>query len=162
MRRRQIIKWGAGIGVAAGAGLVARALHTPRPSAELAPVPDLARRLPDELRAGGWEDAVVSYDHPLPKFHNRGVDTGGVWSVLLPYGTRSTLTDLVRASSSAKGRERLPNQLLLSLGGIHATRTLFVGHPDDDYQVLVTGPHGNLRIGGRSREGIAFGGPQVV
>ena len=162
MRRRQIIKWGAGIGVAAGAGLVARALHTPRPSAELAPVPDLARRLPDELRAGGWEDAVVSYDHPLPKFHNRGVDTGGVWSVLLPYGTRSTLTDLVYASLSAKGRDRLPNPLLLSLGGIHATRTLFVGHPDDDYQVLVTGPHGNLRIGGRSREGIAFGGPQVV
>lgn len=161
MRRRKVLKWGAALGGIAGAGLAGRALIAPGPSAELAPVTDLARRLYDELDGGGWSDGIVAYDHPLRQYHNRGVDTGGVWSVLLPYGTRSTLTDLVHASLSPKGRARLPSQQLLSAAGVNTTRTLFAGHPDEDYQVLVTGPHVNLRIGGQNREGVAFGGPQV-
>jgi hypothetical protein len=39
---------------------------------------------------------------------------------------------------------------------------LFCGSPESPpYSVIVTGPHLNHRIGGRSREGAAFGGPLV-
>jgi len=41
-------------------------------------------------------------------------------------------------------------------------RVLICGDPTSPpYQVILTGAHLNLRIGGRSREGAAFGGPQV-
>ena len=41
-------------------------------------------------------------------------------------------------------------------------KVLFCGDPAaPPYQVLLTGPHLNLRLGGESREGVAFGGPQV-
>ena len=41
-------------------------------------------------------------------------------------------------------------------------RVLICGDPTaPPYQVILTGAHVNLRIGGKSREGVAFGGPQV-
>jgi hypothetical protein len=41
-------------------------------------------------------------------------------------------------------------------------RVLICGDPTaPPYQVILTGPHLNLRLGGKSREGAAFGGPQV-
>lgn len=163
MRRRQVLRWGVGLGAVAGVGgVVARVVLPPRPSDALAPVPELAARLYEALDEETRSYAVVPYDHPLRQYHNRGVDTAGVWSVTLGGRARSLLVDLFYASLSEQGRERIPNQFFLSVPGIHATRLLFAGRPDDEhYQVLVTGPHLNLRIGGRSQEGVAFGGPQV-
>lgn len=161
--RRQVLQWGAGLGAAAavGWGGIARLLP-PRPSPRLDPVPDLAARLFDALDAGERAEACVGYDHPLRQYHNRGVDTGGIWALKLDREARSILVDLVHAGLSATGRERVPRQFLLSWPGIHATRLLVCGNPHEPpYQILVTGPHLNLRLGGRSREGVAFGGPQV-
>src|SRR4051812_50076799 len=44
-----------------------------------------------------------------------------------------------------------------------SSMTFFVGGAPTPppYQVILTGPHLNLRLGGKSREGAAFGGPQV-
>jgi hypothetical protein len=46
--------------------------------------------------------------------------------------------------------------------GVHSMRLLICGDPrNPPYQIVMTGVHLNLRIGGTSREGAAFGGPQV-
>lgn len=162
--RRRILKWGGvGLGAAAGVGLGAGAvLLPPRPSSDLAPFPDLAQRLFGALDEDVRAEACVGYEHPLRQYHNRGVDTGGIWAFKLSREARSLLVDLVHAGLSPVGRERIPNQFFLDLPGIHVTRLLICGDPrNPPYQILVTGPHLNLRLGGRSREGVAFGGPQV-
>ncbi|MCP4006632.1 MAG: DUF3500 domain-containing protein [bacterium] len=160
--RRQLLKYGSGLAVTAVAGVGWRLLVAPSPSRELAPVTELATRLFERLSDGNHEQAFVPYDHPLRQFHNRGVDTGGILAVGLDYKARSILTDLFHASLSPVGRSRVPNQLLLEVPGVHATRLLFAGTPHDKhFQVHVTGPHINLRIGGRNLEAVAFGGPQV-
>ncbi len=163
LTRRQVLKWGVGLGAVAGVGVAGRAiLLPPRPSAVLAPVPDLAVRLYETLDDDERAEAVFDYEHPLRQYHNRGVDTGGAWAFGLRRQTRRILVDLVYASLSENGRRRIPNQLAMSLAGIHVTRLAICGDPrNPPYQILVTGPHLNLRLGGRSREGVAFGGPQV-
>ena len=160
--RRQVLKWGASAGALASIGFGGRRLLPPRPSGSQEPAPALAARLYDSL--GEEERAVVGfgYDHPLRQYHNRGVDTGGGWTFLLGSDARQTLVDLVDASLSEKGRARVPEQWYSQIFGIHFTRLAIFGDPrSGPYQVLVTGPHLNLRLGGRSREGVAFGGPQV-
>ncbi len=72
------------------------------------------------------------------------------------------LVDLVHASLSEAGRRRIPGQFFMDLPGVHVTRLAIFGDPQvGPYQILVSGPHLNLRIGGRNREGVAFGGPQI-
>lgn len=163
LTRRQALKWGAGLGALAGAGWGARALLLPpQPSAVIDPLPDLAARLYDALDPEERAEACVPYEHPLRQYHNRGVDTGGIWAFRLGRSARSSLVDLVHAGLSGRGRERVPRQFFWSWPGIHVTRLLFCGVPHDPpCQIVVSGPHLNLRLGGRSREGVAFGGPQV-
>ncbi len=162
--RRQVLKWGGvGLGALAGVGVAGRAvLIPPRPSAELAPLPDLAIRLFEMLGEDERAEAVFDYEHPLRQYHNRGVDTGGAWAFFLRRETRRVLVDLVHVALSDSGRQRIPNQFFLDWPGVHVTRLAIFGDPrKPPYQILVTGPHLNLRVGGRSREGVAFGGPQV-
>jgi len=162
--RRQFLKWGGvGLGALAGVGVAGRAvLIPPSPSAELASTQDLAIRLFEMLGEDERAEGVFDYEHPLRQYHNRGVDTGGGWAFFLPRETRQVLVDLVHSALSGDGRKRLPNQFFLNWPGVHVTRLAMLGDPRrPPYQVLVTGPHLNLRIGGRSREGVAFGGPQV-
>ena len=160
--RRQVLKWGVGAGAVAGLGLAGRALIPPSPSSRLEPVADLAARLYQSLDEDERAGACFDYDHPLRQYHNRGVDTGGHWAVLLGRESRRLLVDLVHAGLSEAGRERLTEQFYFRLPGIHATRLAIFGEPGRGHsQVLVTGPHLNLRLGGKNREGVAFGGPQV-
>ena len=161
--RRQLLKWGLGVGAVAGVGAIGKAvLLPPTPRAALASINEIAARLFDSLDEEDRAAAVFDYEHPLRQFHNRGVDTGGAWSFFLGRKTRQELVDLVYATLSERGRKRIPDQFLIQLPGIHATRLAIFGDPHNPpYQILVTGPHLNLRIGGRSREGVAFGGPQV-
>ena len=160
--RRQVLKWGVGAGALAGLGVAGRALLPPSPSARIAPVDELSARLFDALSPDERADACFDYDHPLRQYHNRGVDTGGTWSIRLGRTARQLLVDLVHAGLSEAGRERLTQQFFVSLPGIHATRLAIFGEPGrGPAQILVTGPHLNLRLGGKNREGVAFGGPQV-
>jgi hypothetical protein len=161
--RRQLIKWGIGLGGLAGVGIAGRAiLVPPSPSLLLAPFSELAVRLYEALDEAERADVVFDYEHPLRQFHNRGVDTGGGWAFGLRRETRGILVDLVHAGLSESGRQRIPNQFYLNWPGVHVTRVAIFGDPrNPPYQILVTGPHLNLRLGGRSREGVAFGGPQV-
>ena len=161
--RRQMLKWGLGVSAVAGVGMAGKSvLIPPPPSAELAPVDDLALALFESLDDDDRAVVVFDYEHPFRQFHNRGVDTGGGWSFFLSRESRRHLVDLVHASLSERGRLRIPAQFYLDLPGVHATRLAIFGHPaNPPYQILVTGPHLNMRIGGRSREGVAFGGPQV-
>ena len=160
--RRQILKWGLGAGALAGAGLAGRRLLPPRPSGSSEPARVLAARLYDMLGAEEREAVCLGYDHPLRQYHNRGVDTGGGWAFFLGRDARQTVVDLVHAGLSQKGSARVPEQWYSKILGIHLTRLAIFGDPHaGPYQVLVTGAHLNLRLGGRSREGVAFGGPQV-
>ncbi len=163
LTRRRLLRWGVGLGATAGIGLAGRSLLLPpRPSTLLAPLPDLATRLFDALDVDEKAEACVDYDHPLRQYHNRGVDTGGIWAFKVSRHARSILVDLVHAGLSPKGRQRVPSQFFLDWPGVHVTPLLICGDPrHPPYQVLVTGPHLNLRLGGRNREGVAFGGPQV-
>jgi hypothetical protein len=162
--RRQVLKWGlgglAGAGVAGFAGGVA--FTPPRPSSNLPATSDLAVALFEQLTADGQTECIFEYDHPLRQYHNRGVDTGGGWAFFLGRGARQTLVDLVHAGLSEHGRQRLPSQFFWNWPGVHVTRLAIFGDPrKPPFQILVTGPHLNLRLGGRNREGVAFGGPQV-
>jgi uncharacterized protein DUF3500 len=163
MERRQAIKW-LGIGAVGAAAAVAgrRTLFPPSRSAHLASVDSLAVRLFDSFDGDTRAAACVTYDHPLRQYHNRGVPTGGLKGSRFNWEQRQILTDLLYAGLSAQGRERIPDEMLISGRGVHALEVLVCGDPrTPPYQIMLSGPHLNLRLGGRSREGVAFGGPQV-
>lgn len=164
MDRRTALKLGAGLGALAGTGLYARhRLLPPAPSRVLAPVDELARRLFVGLDDGQRAAACVEYEHPWRQYHNRGVWGGGL-GILAGFsrGQRALLTDLLHAGLSPAGRARVPREYFLRWAGVHALRVVVCGDPTSPpYQVILSGPHLNLRLGGRSREGVAFGGPQV-
>ena len=165
MNRRDALKAGASLGALAGAGWLGRRTLLPPPRSErLAGVRELATRLLDGLEPADRAVACVDYDHPLRQYHNRGVPTGGLairpWS--LPRDLRQCLTDLFHAGLSEAGRGRLPEEFFVRWTGVHAMNVLLCGDPrTQEHQLILSGPHVNLRIGGKSREGVAFGGPQV-
>jgi hypothetical protein len=164
MNRRTALKFGAGLGVASGIGLLGGyELLPPAPSAELERVDALARRLYLTLDPEQRADTCAPYDHPLRQYHNRGV-LGGGRDILFGFSRRQRriLTDLMYAGLSEEGRSRVPEEYFTRWSGVHAMRVLICGDPAvPPYQIVLTGNHINLRLGGRSREGAAFGGPQV-
>jgi hypothetical protein len=155
MNRRQTLK---ALGAIGGAAVLGRfALLPPGPSRTIADAHDLARRFFDSLGAAERKRACVPYDDPMRQYHNRGVWGGGLWVNPLSLGweQRRTLTDLVRAGLSEAGRERVPNEHFVKWPGVHAMHVLVCGDPHrPPYQVILTGPHLNLRMG-------SFGGPLV-
>ena len=163
MNRRTAFKVGAGLGVAGAAGALGYQVVPPAPSAQLQHVDALARQLYASLDAEQSADSCVPYDHPLRQYHNRGV-WGGGREVLFGFSRhqRGILTDLMHAGLSAEGRNRVPDQDLTRWSGVNSLRVLICGDPAaPPYQIVMTGVHLNLRLGGASREGAAFGGPQV-
>ncbi|HYR90670.1 MAG TPA: DUF3500 domain-containing protein [Terriglobia bacterium] len=164
MNRRTAIKTGVSLGVLAGTGLYGgyRFLPPGRSSA-LEPVDALARRFFIGLDPEQRAETCVGYDHPLRQYHNRGV-WGGGRSILFGFNReqRGILTDLLYSGLSAEGRGRVPEEYFARWSGVHSMRALICGDPTvPPYQIILTGPHLNLRLGGKSREGVAFGGPQV-
>jgi hypothetical protein len=131
------------LGTLTGLGLAGRyALLPPSRSRELASPHELAIRFYDSLGAEDRKRACVEYDDPLRQYHNRGVWGGGLWvnAVNLGWEQRGIVTDLLYAGLSEQGRQRVPNEFYTRWSGVHSMY---------------------VRIGGRSREGAAFGGPLV-
>ena len=160
MNRRTALKIGAGLGLAAAGGY---RFLPPSPSSELDSVNALALTLYASLDEEQRVDACVPYDHPLRQYHNRGV-WGGGRDILFGFSRaqRKMLTDLMYAGLSEEGRARIPEEYFSRWSGVHSMRVLICGDPASPlYQILLTGAHINLRIGGKSFEGAAFGGPQV-
>jgi hypothetical protein len=164
MNRRSAIKLGTGLVAAAGAGFYGGyQLLPPSPSKSLLAVDELARRFYLSLNAQQHAETCVAYDHPLRQYHNRGVSGGGR-DVLTAFTReqKRILTDLMYAGLSERGRERVPQEDLTRYAGVNGMRVLICGDPTSPpYQIVLTGVHLNLRLGGKSREGAAFGGPQV-
>ena len=163
LNRRSALKLGTGIGLAGAAGVVGYQVVPPSPSAQLEPVDVLAREFVTSLDAEQRAETCVDYDHPLRQYHNRGV-WGGGREVMFGFSRRQrrVLTDLVYAGLSTEGRTRVPDEYFMRMTGVHGMRVLVCGDPAaPPYQVIMTAGHLNLRLGGRSREGAAFGGPQV-
>jgi uncharacterized protein DUF3500 len=164
MDRRTALKLGAQMGVLGGIGFLGGyQLLPPGPSAHLERLDALARQLYATLDAEQRAETCVPYDHPLRQYHNRGVSGGGR-DILFGFSRRqrSLLTDLLYAGLSEDGRTRVPEEFFTRWSGVHAMRVLICGDPGTSpYQIILTGNHLNLRLGGRSREGAAFGGPQV-
>src|SRR5215510_2329749 len=164
MNRRTALKLGASLAVVGGTGLYGGYLLVPpRRSRALEPVDALAQRLYVSLDAEQRAKTCVSYDHPLRQYHNRGVEGGGR-SILGGFTReqRRTLTDLLYAGLSESGRQRLPEQDLIRWTGVHSMHVVICGDPTaPPYQIILTGLHLNLRLGGKSREGTTFREPQV-
>jgi len=164
MNRRRALQVGAGLGALAGAGLLARyRLLPPSPSGTLESVDVLARRFHDSLDDEQRAACCVEYDHPLRQYHNRGV-WGGGRGIFLGFdrAQRALLSDLLHAGLSVAGRARVPEEYYTRWPGVHSMRVLLCGDPHArHWQMILTGAHLNLRLGGQSREGVAFGGPQV-
>lgn len=162
MNRRSVLKLGlsalAGTGAYAGYRLL-----LPTPSRKREPVDALARRLYASLDDTQRAETCVGYDHPLRQYHNRGV-WGGGRAVFSGFSReqRQVVTDLFYSGLSEEGRRRVPHEYFTRFTGVNSMRLLISGDPTSGpYQVILTGAHLNLRVGGRSREGAAFGGPQV-
>jgi hypothetical protein len=160
VNRRRALKV---LGALAGVGLGGRyVLLPPSRSRKLEGSHELAVRIFESLDAESRKSACVPYDHPLRQYHNRGVAGGGVRIWDLDRDQRGMLTDLLYAGLSESGQERLPNEYIINFPGVHLMNLLICGDPKaPPYQLILTGPHLNLRIGGKSREGVAFGGPLV-
>jgi hypothetical protein len=160
--RRSALKVLGGI---AGAGLAGRfLLLPPSRSRELSSARELAVRIYEALDGEERERACVAYDHPFRQYHNRGVWGGGLQinPFSLGFRERGIATDLLHAGLSEAGRERVPREYYSRWMGVHGMKLLICGDPrTPPYQLILTGGHLNLRIGGESREGVAFGGPQV-
>src|SRR5262245_48464161 len=163
MNRRTVLKLGAGL-LAGGTGLYGGyQLVPPRRSRVIEPVHALARRLYTSLDPEQRAQTCVSYDHPLRQYHNRGVSGGGR-SVLGGFTReqRQILTDLLYSGLSESGRERVPEEYFTRWTGVHSMRVLVCGDPTaPPYQIILTGCLLTSRIGGKSGEGAAFGGPQI-
>ena len=161
MNRRQFFELGAG----ACASAIAGTAYLGVPGTEaLASVRSLATELYDSFDDATRNQVCVAYDHPLRQYHNRGVGLGGVaiglsnfsWSQL------EVLNRLFYSGLSEEGRGILPGQQFLQFLGVRTLRLLMAGDPRaPHFQVVLSGPHMNLRLGGESREGVAFGGPIV-
>jgi hypothetical protein len=161
MNRRSALKLGLGALTGAGAALGYRLLP-PGPSRTLEPVDSLARRLYASLDDDQRAETCMSYDHPLRQYHNRGVWGGGRAGFSFDRQQRQLVADLLHAGLSEDGRRRIPHEYFTRFTGVHSMRVLICGDPSSGpYQVILTAAHLNLRLGGRSREGAAFGGPQV-
>jgi len=165
MDRRTLLRRGSTLGALLAGGAYARyRWFPPRASAELLPVDELARRFVASLDAATRAEVCVPYDHPLRQYHNRGVGGGGapIDAGRFSWAQRGLLNDLFHAGLSRAGRERVPNEYYMRFGGVQTMQVLVCGEPESPpYQVVLSGPHLNLRLGGTSREGAAFGGPQV-
>jgi hypothetical protein len=152
------------VGGLAAAGLYGGyRLLPPVPSRVLEPVDTLAVRLFASLDEEQRAETCVGYDHPLRQYHNRGI-WGGGRSILMGFDReqRQILTDLLHAGLSEEGRARVPHEYFTRWIGVHSMRVVICGDPSaPPYQVILTGAHLNLRLGGKNREGVAFGGPQV-
>lgn len=161
MNRRQFLKAGAAVSTAAFAGTSC----LPAPGKESLPrVKDLAGEWFNSLDDSIRSRVSVDYDHPLRQYHNRGVSLGGVkinhrnfsWAQL------KLLNRLFYAGLSQEGRGILPYEYFIRWTGIRMLAVLIAGDPNSPhYQISFSGPHMNLRLGGKSREGVAFGGPMV-
>jgi uncharacterized protein DUF3500/5'-nucleotidase-like protein len=165
VNRRTLVKGGSTLGVLLAGGIWARfRFLPPGRSRQLLPVDELARRFAASLDDRTRGLACVAYDHPMRQYHNRGVKGGGapIGSEIFDWEQRRLLTDLLHAGLSEQGRERVPNEFFLRFGGVQHMKVLLCGEPESPpYQLILTGPHLNLRLGGASKEGAAFGGPQV-
>jgi Protein of unknown function (DUF3500)/5'-nucleotidase, C-terminal domain len=165
MKRRTLLKGGLGLGALGAAGALGRyGLLAPPASARLEPVDAMAVRVFDALPDEARHVACMPYDHPLRQYYNRGLQVGGltVSATSLNWSTRRALTDLLHAGLSETGRSRVPSQDMTYWTGVNLMQLLFCGDPrSGPYQVTLSGVHLNLRLGGRSAEGVAFGGPQV-
>src|SRR5262245_45979149 len=131
MNRRTLLKLGASLTVAAGAGFYGGyQFLPPRRSRVLEPVDTLARRLYTSLDADQRGEACVSYDHPLRQYHNRGV-WGGGRSIVFGFDReqRRILTDLLYSGLSDEGRERVPEEFFTRWSGVHSMRVLICGDP---------------------------------
>ena len=162
--RRTALKLGAQVGVLGGIGLaggyqLCRRVRAARSNR----VDALAQRLFASLDAEQRAETCVPYDHPLRQYHNRGV-MGGGRDILFGFSRRQRkiLTDLMYAGLSEEGRKRVPEEFFTRWSGVHALRVADLrrsrdaslsGHPDR------RPPQPAARR--RSREGAAFGGPQV-
>ena len=146
-------------------GLAGRyALFPPSRSRKLGRPRELAIRFFDSLNAKDRQRVCVGYDDPIRQYHNRGVSGGGLLAnpVNLNWEQRGIVNDLLHAGLSEAGRQRVPNEFFTKWPGVHAMHVLLCGDPKaTPWQLTLTGPHLNLRVGGRSREGAAFGGPLV-
>src|SRR5215475_12954106 len=112
MNRREVLKFGAGFGVLAGASFyTGYRFLPPGPSPVIEPVDTLARRLFASLDERQRAETCVPYDHPLRQYHNRGVWGGGS-AVMSGFSRqqRQILTDLLYAGVSADGRGRIPQE----------------------------------------------------
>jgi hypothetical protein len=166
MNRRRLLKTGIGaLGVlTGGAGMLAYRYLPPTPSTQLRPPDQIARDLLATLDPELKSRLQVDYDHAYRQYHNRGVWAGGVNVATGGFSRNqlSLIVDLMHSGLSAQGRQIIPNQLLLKLPDAVVNNLLICGEPGSAHcQILFTGPHLNLRIGGSNREGVAFGGPQV-
>jgi hypothetical protein len=115
--------------------------------------------LSDEQRA----DTCVDYNHPFRQYHNRGVSGAGrqVFGGF-SRAQRQLLTDVFYSGLANNGQARIPDQDVTHFTGVNSMHVLLCGDPNaPPYQLIITGVHLNLRLGGKSREGAAFGGPQV-
>jgi hypothetical protein len=164
MNRRKAIKLGLSTATLAATGLYGGyRLVPPGPSRALESVDTLAGRFYASLNDDQRAETCVAYDHPMRQYHNRGVSGGGAF-VLASFNRkqRQLLTDLMYAGLSESGRGRIPEEYFTRWSGVHSMRVLVCGDPTaGPYQIIMTGVHVNLRVGGKSREGAAFGGPQV-
>lgn len=165
LTRRQILVGASGLGALGLAGAVGRFALPPGPRFPLASVDELAVELVEALGDLDEETraaVVVPYDHPLRQHHNRGLGTGGALVVFLPHRVRQIVADLAHAGLSERGHGRVLDQFFTSIIGVHGTHLLISGEPGrGPWQIMLSGPHLNLRVGGKNQEGIAFGGPMV-
>ncbi len=162
MNRRRALKV---LGTLAGAGLVGRYALLPPPRSRKLDTPrELAIRFFDSLNVEDRKRICVEYDDPIRQYHNRGVRGAGlrINPVSLNWEQRRIVNDLLHAGLSEAGRQRVPNEFFTKWPGVHSMSVLLCGSPKTPpYQLILTGPHLNLRVGGRGREGAAFGGPLV-
>lgn len=164
MQRRQLLKAGVMGAGAVGLGAAGYRYFPPSPHVHLGTSQEIATELFRSLDNGMMDKLVVEYDHPLRQYHNRGVWTGGelVATAGFSRSQLSLVADLFHSGLSTEGRRIVPSQFYQRVAGVMVHNLLFCGDPAEDAsQVLFTGPHLNLRIGGKNVEGVAFGGPQV-
>lgn len=163
MNRRDALKGAAGLGALAGSVAVLRyGFVAPPPSERLASVDELAIQVFEGLAEDERAKACVPYDHPLRQYYNRGLGMGGAMVATLGWDRRRALTDLFHAGLSEIGRTRVPDQFGFGWTGVNFMQLVICGDPrTGPYQIVLSGVHLNLRIGGRSEEGAALGGAQV-
>lgn len=163
MKRRNVLIGGVA-GLTAAAGYTGYRYAPPFPVHSSRSPRAIAQELVNTLNGDQANNLVADWNSPFRQYHNRGVWAGGELIANAGFDRHqlSLNSELFYAGLSEQGREIVPKQYFSLVANIMIHNLQLIGDPaSENFLVIFSGPHLNMRISDSNASGYAFSGPQI-